>query len=321
MMRRVRRELILKSIVTIAIAFVLLSAAPANADLVNSVIQAPTVGTVIQGGLLSNTTDYAWWYGCSPTSAGMMMGHYDRNGYATLYYPDLVPGGVAEENTFGSPGPLVNSIIASTGHVADFWGIPDPYGSGRTLPDDFDCLADFMYTSRTTTTPPMPNGGTSFMYYVNGNPYYEANSALGEGMFGVGQYLEYAGYDAGTLYNQLIPGVADDLWGAGYNNDGVGFTFAQYTAEIDAGRPVMIQVAGHSMFGYGYDNSVSDLVYVHDTWSTGGGTMTWGGSYDGRFHYGVMVMEITGGVVPVPGAVLLGILGMGVVGIKLRKYA
>ena len=26
----------------------------------------------VQGGTLANTADYDWWYGCSPTSAGMM---------------------------------------------------------------------------------------------------------------------------------------------------------------------------------------------------------------------------------------------------------
>ena len=28
-----------------------------------------------QGGTLSNSPDYRWWYGCTPTSAGMMMGY------------------------------------------------------------------------------------------------------------------------------------------------------------------------------------------------------------------------------------------------------
>jgi len=86
-------------------------------------------------------------------------------------------------------------------------------------------------------------------------------------------------------------------------------------AEIDAGRPVMIQVSGHSMFGYGYGEN--STVYLYDTWTPGPHTMTWGGSYSGLMHYGVMVLT----PVPVPAAVLLGILGLSVVGIKLRKFA
>jgi hypothetical protein len=136
-------------------------------------------------------------------------------------------------------------------------------------------------------------------------------------MYGVGQYLEYAGYDAATLYNQLIPGGGVVL-GSYYNT--TGFTWDQYVAEIDAGRPVMIQVEGHSMFGYGYGDN--NTIHLYDTWSPGPHTMTWGGSYHytGDIyldHYGVMALTI----VPVPAAVLLGILGLGVVGIKLRKFA
>ena len=66
-------------------------------------------------------SDYAWWYGCSPTSAGMMMGYYDRKGYGGLSYANLLPGAVAEQQTYGKPGALVNNIIASPGHVTDFY--------------------------------------------------------------------------------------------------------------------------------------------------------------------------------------------------------
>jgi hypothetical protein len=37
-----------------------------------------------QGGNLTNTANYQWWYGCSPTAAGMLIGYYDRNGYSNL---------------------------------------------------------------------------------------------------------------------------------------------------------------------------------------------------------------------------------------------
>ena len=47
---------------------------------------------------LSNTCDYDWWYGCSPTAAGMIMGHYDRNGYGTLNLDNL-----ASYETLSSP--------------------------------------------------------------------------------------------------------------------------------------------------------------------------------------------------------------------------
>jgi hypothetical protein len=99
------------------------------------------------GGILSNAPDYNWWYGCSATSAGMMMGYYDIHGYDGLGYPNLVPGGTAELDTYPSGAPsgtyIAQAAIASDGHIADFWigygsSDPDPLASGRTLPDDYD---------------------------------------------------------------------------------------------------------------------------------------------------------------------------------------
>ena len=51
----------------------------------------------------------------------------------------------------------------------------------------------------------------------------------------------------------------------------------------------MIQVEGHSMLGYGYNDS-GTLVYLRDTWDYGSHSMTWGGSYsDPMQHYAVTV--------------------------------
>jgi hypothetical protein len=328
MMIMMRRELILKSIVTIVIAVVLLSSAPVKADISDW-------ASYQQGGILSNSPNYDWWYGCSPTSAGMMMGYYDINGYAGGNYDNLVPGGTAELNSYGNPSAIANDVIASSGHIADFWtgygnSGDDPLGSGRTIPSGFNSLADFMGTSQDSVG--NSDGSTNFWFDTTGDPLYDyellaAGPAFWntDGMYGIGEYINYAGYGTATLYSQILPGVADVIWDSVSTPNTDGFTLADYQAEIDAGRPVMIHVEGHSMFGYGYDG---DTIYVYDTWddADGGGpwedgqnpgTMTWGGYYQGLLHYGVTALT----VVPVPAAVLLGILGLGVVGIKLRKYA
>jgi len=63
-------------------------------------------------------------------------------------------------------------------------------------------------------------------------------------------------------------------------------------AEIDAGRPVMINVVGHTMVGVGYDNTSSNLMYIHDTWDYNTYTMIWGSSYAGMQHRAVSIVTL-----------------------------
>ncbi|SEM41279.1 hypothetical protein SAMN04489760_11446 [Syntrophus gentianae] len=263
--------------------------------------------------ILSDTPTYNWWYGCSPTSAGMMVGYYDRKGYAGLSYSNLVKNGVAEKTTYpsteGSWDYLAQSAIASKAHVDAFYR--NGYlGSGDDIArvGSFDSLADFMGTNQDAHG--NSNGSTTFYYWTNGAAF-TAQDALDygfqddDGMYGIMEYLQYSGYDVPSLtsiYTQAI-----------YSSTALnGFTFDQYKAEIDAGRVVMIQVEGHSMFGYGYGDN--GLIYFNDTWTDQENSMTWGGSYAGMQQWGVVCFELTGGsAVPLPPSILL--LGFGLAGI------
>jgi hypothetical protein len=91
------------------------------------------------------------------------------------------------------------------------------------------------------------------------------------------------GYSVTTTFNQYIQGQG--------SNPSKGFTFANYKAEIDAGRPVLIQVSGHTMLGFGYQTT-GNIIYLHDTWDYNNHSMTWGGSYAGMQHYGVTVLQL-----------------------------
>ena len=276
---------------------------------------------------LPGVTDTDWWYGCSPTSVGMMMGYYDRNGYGIdplhNQYPNLVPGGVAETTTYGNPGALVNAATASAGHINDFYR--NGYlGSGDDLAapwHTFNCLADFMGTSQDAVG--NVNGSTTFYYYTNGarlyaSDIYNAGSSYynSDGMFGVWEYLNYAGYGSSNpatdtnMFSQYI---------FGYNGNTLGFTWAEYMAEIDAGRPVIMQVEGHSMLGYGYDNTGgAQTIILHDTWTEGEHTMTWGGSYSGLAQYAVMALTLTNGI---PEPATLSLLLVGAVAMLRRRRA
>jgi hypothetical protein len=187
----------------------------------------------------------------------MMMGYYDRKGYGGRSYNNLVPGGTAELTTFPIPnnwGYLANNAIASWGHVTDFYrfkdGTPDYYTSGGgaygVSKDDakppyhsFNCLADFIGTSQDAVG--NSNGATTFYYFPGGYRFY-AKDAYSydvwnrDGMYGMAEYFDYADYGSLDLrhdtnfFTQLIYSPSEPY----------GFTFANYKAEIDAGRVVMI---------------------------------------------------------------------------------
>ncbi len=94
--------------------------------------------------------------------------------------------------------------------------------------------------------------------------------------------FESRGYTVVSHFNQYI---------YGWEGNTLGFTFAQFKQQIDAGRPVLIQVEGHTMLGMGY-NDTGSLVYLHDTWDYSTHQMTWGGSYSGMAHYAVGVIQL-----------------------------
>ena len=135
------------------------------------------------------------------------------------------------------------------------------------------------------------DGSTTFFNYTSGAPLYDytgdegASPRYRDGCHGLRLFLESRGYTIATLgnYNQYIKGQG--------SNPLLGFTFAQFQSEIDAGRPVLIQVTGHTMLGFGY-NTTGNLIYIHDTWDYSAHSMTWGGTYSGMQHYAVTVIQL-----------------------------
>lgn len=249
--------------------------------------------------ILEEMPAYIWSFGCSPTSAAMMAGYYDLHGYPDMY-TGPANGGVAPLNNLGWGTASINGETrylcplsatrngldgrTTRGHVDDYW---IKYGNSQTDPylannwaahTPHDCAADFMGTNQSALS--NRDGSTTFYYYVDNSPYSGKNS--GDGGYGLQLFLESRGYKVVRRFSQYI---------SGYNNLSRGFTFEQYKAEIDAGRPVMIHVEGHSMAGYGYDPT-GNLVYVRDTWDLSEHTFPWGGSYAGSAHYAVSVLEL-----------------------------
>lgn len=271
--------------------------------------------------ILSDVPDYEWWYGCSPTAAGMLIGYYDIHGYQGLRYDNLVPGGEAELSTFPSTEGEweynAQYAIASPEHVNDFYIKGNGESGDDALPPyhEFNCLADFMGTSQDSAG--NPNGATTFYFSQDGSPLYVADIYRldlqnSSGLYGIWEYIDYRGYGTHdpandyTMFNQYV-----DTYVSG------GFSFADFVSEIDSGRPVIIHLDGHSMLGYGYDTE-EKLIYVHDTWDPGPHTMRWGGTYGGMELMGVTCVHLTGGSpVPIPHSIML--LGSGILLIFVRR--
>ena len=245
--------------------------------------------------VLSNVPAFDWSYGCSPTAAAMMMGHYDNGAY-----PDMYTG-----PTNGGVCPLTNSVwgtgecpLSAThdgidgrviyGHVDDYYRSyqncdPDPFIGNWAEHAHGECTADFMGTNQSLFA--NCDGATTFYFYTDGSPLYDYISEepdKRDGCHGLKLFVESCGYEVTTNHSQYI---------YGYNGNTLGFTFEDFQNEIDAGRPVLIQVTGHTMLGYGYD-TVGSVVYIHDTWDYSDHQMIWGSTYSGLQHYGVTVIQM-----------------------------
>lgn len=266
--------------------------------------KAPVASIPKSAVILGSVPAFSWSFGCSATAAAMAGGFYDNNGYSDVY-TGPTNGGVMPMNNSSWGTVTINGEIrdlcplsatmlnldgrTTNGHVDDFWvqygsENPDPYiTNGWTPHTNEDCLGDFMGTNQSAYG--NSDGSTTFFFYSDGSPIYDYSGSepgAKDGCHGMRQFFESRGYTVVQNYTQLIYGE---------NGNTLGFTFEQYMNEIDNGRPVLIQVSGHTMLGFGYEEA-SQTVYLHDTWDYSDHSMIWGGEYAGMDQWGVSVLEL-----------------------------
>ena len=247
---------------------------------------------------------YDWVYGCSAVSGAMIAAYYDRNGYANIY-SGPTNGGVMPMDNSSWPSwsdgystypslPLAASRQGVDGRITkgsidDYWvsymgGVQDPYlTKGWTQHDWGDAIGDYMKTSQSAYG--NDDGSTSFYTLISSAPLTcAAMEGYGiqseDGTYGRKLFYEARGYNVTDCYSQKTDNIVSG-----------GFSFAQYKAEINAGRPVMINLAGHTIAGVGYDET-ANTVYLHDTWDYSTFSMTWGGSYAGMAMQSVSIVNL-----------------------------
>lgn len=279
---------------------------PASAS-ASQVMRRPPKSAVVLKGVPKST----WTYGCAATSGGMIFGYYDRKGYSNMY-TGRAGRGVAPLRNLGRRTNLIASKKgrkkgSSFGHVDDYWigygqSGPDPYVINGREEHTWDCVADFLGTNQWKWDFYGDDGITDFnvdgstalwSYSDSGEKLYDyippESAGLPQTSFchGLKLYAESKGYSVTENYTQKIDTVFED-----------GFSLDDFKAEIDADRPVVIQLQGHSMVGVGYD-SASSRIYIHDTWDNRLHWMEWGQSYADMSHVAVTVLHLD--VPPVTG--------------------
>lgn len=245
---------------------------------------------------------FSWVFGCSAVSAGMAATYYDNIGFSNMY-TGPTNGGVYPITDSGWPwwtdgydsypaNPLVASLGGVDGRpvhgsIEDYWvqvnsSEPDPYLTfGYTEHQWGSAVGDYMKTSQSAYG--NVDGATTF--YTRRNSPDQLTCAdidydgiLDDGSTGIRDFYQARGYQVGDCYNQKT------------DNNGGGFTLAMFQNYINLGYPILINLAGHTVIGYGYSGST---IYIRDTWSSDPNyrpTMTWGASYKGMQMRSVSVV-------------------------------
>ena len=224
---------------------------------------------LLAGAPVGGVPEYSWWYGCSPTSGGMMAGFWDgQPGRENLYKK----GDAQVWSGNGSAGTA--RMVASDAHIISGLQNGYTYGDWHNSPaypahqDNPDCMADFMHTV---------NGGSN---YLN----------IRSGLEAFCEWDDTSGYDMKDGYQATATLREVAYWGGDY-------TYQGFKTEIDAGRPVLLDVLtadpewlGHSIVGYGYQDNMFDVKLPHsganvtvggfavmDTWNNGDNFSEWVG--------------------------------------------
>ncbi len=213
--------------------------------------------------------DLGWWNGCTPTAAGMLFGYWEEEAGA-LY--DAFPGShrnVPGSYPYTSANPAdyedARGLIAGWAHKQQGMAEGLTYGSYRNHPPD--SLADFLGTRDSETNP--------------------LEQAHGLKMF--------AAWD-----DPRTPQIESRLFDAARWRVLDGWGYADYQSEINAGRPVLLNVSSptskHSVLGVGYDNTDGRQdILVLTTWRQGLRQWEWENETQTGLGY-----SVTSGIVVTP---------------------
>ena len=233
-------------------------------------------------GILGNFPAYKFVLGTSAVAAGMIAGYYDNHGFPNMYTGPTDHGVMPITDTGwdrwsdGYEGFANNPLVAShqgvdgrtiKGTIDDYWvglyGSPiDPYIIYDWPEHTWgNAIGDYMKTSQSAYN--NDDGATNFHFTIknNGKLTCADMAAYGihtnDGTYGRKLFYEARGYKVTDCYTQTTDNF---MTSHGYSG---GFTLADYKAQIDAGHPVLLNMMGLTVAGYGYGSD--DIIYVRTT--------------------------------------------------------
>ena len=238
-------------------------------------------------------------YGCVPTSVAAILGYYDKYGYLGYDVSNLIAGEISvySRGTDGNKydmdafDTLLGNFTATQGHVDHFVGKTplEEYSylftdGGEIDVASFSCLADWLGTSqywrRMSDLATTYHFGTLHSLLTTTQTFTVSSDGRSKTLpicwndfkYGLHRYVQSVGYALDP--NKTLTVRAD--------TDGGTFSFEDYMAEIDAGRPVLVALQttggiGHVVVGYGYDSETREIVF--DDCYDSKCRMKWDGSY------------------------------------------
>jgi hypothetical protein len=225
--------------------------------------------------VIPDVPSYIWHHGCGPTALGMVVGYWDALGF-----PDLVAGSAVTQTA------AVNAMIADDSgqavcsqpdgdHYQDY-SCPIDNAPGPLEPDRSElggahasnCLGDFMATS-----------------FSSRNNYY------GWSWFA----------DVDDAFEDYVAMISPEYVATTLSRSFSAFPWADYKAEIDAGRPPVLLVdtdgdgsTDHFVTGIGYDDTALEYG-IYNTWDHSIHWYDWSGLSSGNPWgvYGVITCALS----------------------------
>ncbi len=183
--------------------------------------------------MIAGVPNYHWYYGCSPTSFGDILGYWDARGYSNLIPGDASTLTQNVKDAIASPAHIIaGRENRPTGTVGRYFGNGDWHNS-RSEPNheqNPDCLADFLHT-------------------------VDADTKQANVVSGLYNYLQYRGYSGWSISRHLTGQ----------------FTENDIMAAMEAGQPVEASVdsngdgkVDHAVAIVGYNSTTHQYAALNE---------------------------------------------------------